>query len=76
MNTEEGWKYIESDTAYHYFRNNRSLCGLFTMRKGKLSQKTPKPDNCCIKCAQSAPHSASNLSSAKTSLTEPASPGS
>lgn len=70
----EGWRYVESDAAYHYFRNSRSLCSLFKMKTGKMTKTCPEPEDACIKCTQRAP-SASNLSSDATTVSPTTSPG-
>ncbi len=37
----EGWKWLINSTKYHYFRDNRSLCG----RYGVFSMGDVTPDN-------------------------------
>jgi hypothetical protein len=50
MSNTEGWTWLYNSTKWHYFRNNRSLCGKWALwAVGELEQGNDNsPDNCVV----------------------------
>lgn len=49
-NDKEGWTWLQNSAKWHYFRDNRSLCGKFavlrTPQEGFEIGNNESPDNC------------------------------